>query len=78
VEALSFGCPVLASDIAVLRESLGEHATYVDPLDVRAIASALADLDPPPPLGVPVLPDWRDTVRRLRSAVVAAVGAELA
>jgi glycosyltransferase involved in cell wall biosynthesis len=76
LEALSFGCPVLASDIAVLRETLGDRATYVDPRDVDAIANAL--LGPTARAsGGPVLPDWRDTVRRLRSAVLDVLGPEL-
>jgi glycosyltransferase involved in cell wall biosynthesis len=74
LEALSFGCPVLASDIEVLRETLGDRATYVDPTDVDAIAAALAVPPGAAPVD-PVLPDWRGTVRRLRSAVVGTVGA---
>lgn len=77
LEALSFGCPVLASDIAVLRETLGDRATYVDPRDVDAIAKALSG-PTAHASGDPVLPDWRDTVRRLRSAVLAVLGPELA
>jgi glycosyltransferase involved in cell wall biosynthesis len=77
LEALAFGTPVLASDIAVLRETLGDRATYVDPLDVAAIAAALDA--PIVRRAEPAdLPDWTDTVRRLRSAVVAAVGPQLA
>lgn len=79
VEALHFGCPVLASDIPVLRETLTDRAGYVDPLDVTAIAAALAARPGPrtaPPPGP--LPDWRATVQRLRSAVLAAVGPQLA
>ncbi|MEQ1785934.1 MAG: glycosyltransferase family 1 protein [Acidimicrobiales bacterium] len=78
LEALSFGCPVLASDIPVLRETLGPHARYVDPLDVSAIARAMAELaDAPERVVPPALPQWDDTVRRLRSAVLAAVRPQL-
>jgi glycosyltransferase involved in cell wall biosynthesis len=77
LEALSFGCPVLASDIPVLRETLGDRATYVDPRNVDMIAKALSDR-PARGSGDPVLPDWRDTVRRLRSAVLAVVRTERA
>lgn len=38
VEAASFGAPVLASDIAVFRETLGSYGTFVDPTDTDAIA----------------------------------------
>lgn len=78
LEALSFGCPVLASDIPVLRETLGPHARYVDPLDVAAISRSLAELgDAPARVVPPVLPRWEHTVRRLRSAVLAAVRPQL-
>jgi glycosyltransferase involved in cell wall biosynthesis len=69
VEALSFGCPVLASDIPVLRETLGDRATFVDPTDPSAIAAAFQALDPPPARSAPVSTDWGATVRRLRSAI---------
>jgi len=53
VEAASLGRRVLASDIPVFRETLGFHATLVDPADVDAIASAIraivgAESQPPP------------------------------
>lgn len=41
VEAASFGAPLLASDIPVFRETVGGYATFVDPLDVRAVAGAI-------------------------------------
>ncbi len=48
LEAMERGCPVLCSDIPVLREVGGEAVVFFDPLDPRAIASAiersLADL----------------------------------
>jgi glycosyltransferase involved in cell wall biosynthesis len=75
LEALSFGCPVLASDIPVLRENLGEHATYVDPFDVPRIAELLVTLaGQTARVDVPELPGWPATVQRLRSAVLAASG----
>ncbi len=76
LEALAFGCPVLASDIPVLRETLGDRVRYVDPLDRRAIAAALTGevprVDPGP------LPTWAETVQRLRSAVLASLPPQLA
>jgi glycosyltransferase involved in cell wall biosynthesis len=41
VEALSLGCRVLASDIPVFRETVGSHATLVDPTDVEAVAHSI-------------------------------------
>lgn len=41
VEAARFGSPLLVSDIAVYRETVGDYATFVDPLDSRAAAVGL-------------------------------------
>jgi glycosyltransferase involved in cell wall biosynthesis len=41
VESFIHGCPVLASDIPVLREICGSAALYFDPHDVPAIARAI-------------------------------------
>jgi glycosyltransferase involved in cell wall biosynthesis len=41
VEAASLGCPVLASDIPVFRETLASYATLVDPTDVDAVAKSI-------------------------------------
>ncbi|MBM7504175.1 glycosyltransferase family 4 protein [Agromyces aurantiacus] len=41
LEAMSRGCPVICSDLPVLREVAGDAARYVDPLDVGAIARAI-------------------------------------
>lgn len=41
LEAMERGCPVLCSDIPVLREVGGEAAAYFDPLDPAAIAHAI-------------------------------------
>ena len=41
LEAMARGCPVIASDIPVLREVGGDAAVYVDALDPTAIASAV-------------------------------------
>ena len=42
VEALSLGCPVVASNLPVLREVAGEAALYVDPLDPSRIRGGIA------------------------------------
>lgn len=47
LEALSLGCPVVASDIPVFREILGGHAVYVDPHDPTAMCRALHDVKKP-------------------------------
>ena len=48
VEALACGVPVIASDLPVTREVLGDAATLVDPADVDALAHALTtELDAP-------------------------------
>jgi len=44
LEALRRGCPVVCSDIPVLRETCGRAAFYVDPQDPAALASLLTDL----------------------------------
>jgi glycosyltransferase involved in cell wall biosynthesis len=41
LEALSCGTQVLAADLPVLRETLGEHARFTDPTDPRATAREL-------------------------------------
>ena|ERR1700733_1211970 len=41
IEAMAFGCPVLASDIPALRERCGEAALFCDPLDVDSIVAGL-------------------------------------
>ena len=41
LEAMAFGCPVIASDIPVHREILGTAAIYVPPNDSHALANAL-------------------------------------
>ena len=41
IEAMSFGCPVVASDIASLRERGGDAAEYCDPYDTQSIVDAV-------------------------------------
>ncbi|KQX74273.1 hypothetical protein ASD10_03225 [Aeromicrobium sp. Root472D3] len=41
LESLALGTPVVVSDIDVMRENLGIHATYADPTDVASIAQAM-------------------------------------
>lgn len=75
LEARALGCPVLASDIPVFRETLGADATLVDPTSVAAAAKALAGLLTAPRVA-PIaddLPSWPECTRRLREAVVEAI-----
>lgn len=49
LEALAAGTPVVASDLPVLREVLGDHARFAAPGDAGALAAALRDtLERPP------------------------------
>jgi len=41
LEALSFGCPIICSDIPVFHEVLGDIPTYVDPMDISDIKNAI-------------------------------------
>jgi glycosyltransferase involved in cell wall biosynthesis len=76
LEALHFGAPVVASDIPVFREILGDRATFVPPLDVGAVAAAIDRLGHAP-RPTPIDPAdlgyaWDLSVARLREAVLAA------
>lgn len=50
LEALQHGCPVVASDLPVLAETLGEGALRVPPGDADALAGALLRLEREPEL----------------------------
>ena len=74
LEAAQFGCPVVASDIAVFREILGSRARYVPPHDVQAVASAIRDAFEAGrviPVDVEKLGySWELTARRIRAAIL--------
>jgi glycosyltransferase involved in cell wall biosynthesis len=76
LEALHFGAPLVMSDLPVFRETVGERATFVDPMDVPAIAAAIQALPPriesldTTTIGY----SWDLSVRRMREAVVARLG----
>ena len=40
IEAMAYGCPVIASDIPALRERCGDAAIYCDPYDIKSIVAA--------------------------------------
>jgi glycosyltransferase involved in cell wall biosynthesis len=44
LEAMSRGCPIVASDAASLPEVAGDAAEFVDPIDVAGWANALGAL----------------------------------
>lgn len=44
LEAMAAGCPVICSDIPVLREIYGEAAIYFDPFNVNDIAKKIRDI----------------------------------
>ncbi len=67
VEALWFGAPLLVSDVAVFRETVGSYGTFIDPAAQpkrigEAIDSAWGSRPVPP-----ALPGWHDVVGALRS-----------
>jgi len=73
LEALAFGAPVLASDRPVFHETLGDRATFVDPLDPQAIAAAVRSISRSP-RGVPVTGrQWPEVVIAMRERVLASV-----
>lgn len=77
LEALATGAPLLASDIPVFREILGDRATLVDPRDVEAIAEAVSTLvrSPGPPADATAILEhytWENAVHRMRAAIVGA------
>jgi glycosyltransferase involved in cell wall biosynthesis len=49
LEAMASGTPVVATDIAAIREVVGSHARLVPPHDVPALAAALQDILTRPP-----------------------------
>jgi len=72
LEALHFGCPVVASDLPVFRETLGASAILVPPHDRPSIASAVAAvLAAPPPTPSPRDRSWDEVVRGARSHIAA-------
>jgi glycosyltransferase involved in cell wall biosynthesis len=75
LEAVQFGTPVVASDIAVFREILGSRARYVAPHDVEAGALAIRsafDAGRAAPIDVEQLGySWELSAQRIREAISA-------
>lgn len=74
LEASAFGCPVLVSDIPVMREILHGTGQYVDPQDVTAAAQAIAAAVNRPPTYLPdgLQPRWASVTALAREAVTQA------
>ncbi len=76
LEAAHFGAPVVASDIPVFREILGDRARYVEPHDVEAAAAAIRaafDAGRAAPLDVTTLGySWELSAARIRQAIAGA------
>ena len=61
VEALACGTPVVATDIPVLREVLGDRATFVDGADLEGLLAAGVAAERPAP--APPAWTWADAAR---------------
>jgi glycosyltransferase involved in cell wall biosynthesis len=61
VEALACGTPVVASDIPVLREVLGDRVTFVEAGDLEGLLAAAAAAERPAP--APPAWTWADAAR---------------
>ena len=71
-EALTFGTPVIASDIPALREVCGDAARYVVAGDVEGLAAALRDL--PSRVAPRAGRSWDEVARETRAVLAAAAG----
>ncbi len=82
LEALHFGARVVAGDLPVFREILGDTARFADPRDVpaaaAAIAAATADGRAEPQDVTALGFSWEASARRMRAAIVAADDADAA
>jgi glycosyltransferase involved in cell wall biosynthesis len=79
-EAMTFGCPVIASDLPVMRERCGDAALYCDPYDVPAICHAAMRVLDEPSLAASLAIAGRVRVRSLtwRNQALAIVDAMMA
>jgi glycosyltransferase involved in cell wall biosynthesis len=72
VEALACGAPVVASDVPVLREVLGDRATFVDRGDLAGLMTAAEGATRPAP--APPEWTWDDAARATWEAYARAAG----
>jgi glycosyltransferase involved in cell wall biosynthesis len=63
-EAMTFGCPVVVSDLPVMRERCGTAALYCDPYDVSSIHAAVVQLLDQPEQGVTLSRNGLERARR--------------
>ena len=73
VEALACGTPVVASDVPVLREVLGDRATWVPPRDLDGLVAAAERLERPAP--APLARTWGDVAEETARVYALAAGA---
>jgi glycosyltransferase involved in cell wall biosynthesis len=74
IEALSCGCPVVASDIAVFREIASAGCVFVDPGDTEAIAvgidqTSFMEVAPATSLAIADRFDWNNSYAMLKTVV---------
>lgn len=74
VEALACGTPVAVSDLPVLREVLGDRATYVEPGDLSGLIAAAEASSRPAPAPPPWT--WEDAARATWESYERAAGFE--
>ncbi|MFN2607554.1 MAG: glycosyltransferase [Acidimicrobiales bacterium] len=77
LEASSYGLPILAADVPVNREIVGERARYFDPFDVEAMARCLATTwdRQEPPGALPRQYSWDSCADQTVAVLAEAAGA---
>jgi glycosyltransferase involved in cell wall biosynthesis len=84
LEAMSRGCPVICSDLPVVREVAGDAARYVDPRDADDLARAIMEVCADRPLRDRMSRDglaraarfsWERTARGTRASLLSAARA---
>lgn len=68
IEALAARKPLFVSDIEAVRESVGDHALYFDPLDPRDVAATIADYFTSPPTDATAVDEGFRHVRQMPTA----------
>jgi len=84
IEAMSCGCPVIASDTAAVREAGGDAATYIDPENAaelaqamrRALADGITEAERSAGIEHAAGFSWFESAGRLERAIRRAAGSE--